>query len=297
MNSIYLTSYGDKEGNNKGIILLQNNQQFCCPLNGKANMVIHTDGLLITSIKEKDGAYLELYDEGLNRIKRIKTKYHYSYGQKIGNQLYLASFESGADAWIDLSSFEEKTYLHTSNTYPGTGRSHYIQKIGDNICSVDNAFEQIYIFNQSLEMLKVVEFNEELSLRLMSINKEKRRIYLNTEKTNELITLDFDFNIIHRLKLSEQKCFSGGNAIKTNGESVFVTLRGINQLVEVDVRNDEAKIKRVIETLEMPRDLLVVDKKLYCTTTKANCIEIYDINTLEKEGQIEVAQPITFEMK
>jgi len=308
---LFLTAYGNSENNDKGIIKLnfnKNNKQIkkedIIHLDGKSNMIIENDVLLITSLKSKEGNYLEFFDKkSLEKIYMVETDYFYSYGQISGDYLLLASFEKGIDSVFDLNTKKIiSNNLHIKSEKEKGGRSHYIKQLDKNrIIAVENMYDQLYVYkNINLEVDKVITF-ENKSIRLISFHPKEDIAYLNTENTNELIVLDtINLNVVDSFKLTDEDgSFSGGNAISENGEYLFISMRGENTIY-IFKNDNNCKLHYVGKKQcgEIPRDLKIVDNYLFVTCSNSNLVEVYEVinDGLNKITQVEVFQPITFSL-
>lgn len=297
---VYLTAYG-ANGVDQGIIELimdENNGTIknCFKLNGKSNMVIETENLLITSVQEAEGNYLLFFTLNGSLLERIKTEYFYSYGTLSNGYLLLASFDEGLDSSYHLTTHEWSTNIHKKKGIDRKGRSHFIKKINNKIISVENVYQQIYIYeNESLRDFKIIQFEENLNIRLISLDESKGLLFLNTELTNELLILRTeDFSIIDRVKMTDRSnCFSGGNVYSVENGYICITMRGENAIY-IYYNNENYSLAKKILCKRMPRDLKVIDNLLYVTCSDDQCIEVYNLKTFQKVNEIEVQQPVTF---
>ena len=215
-------------------------------------------------------------------------------------------FSDGVDAIYDLRTHKETdVYVHQRRGYDCHGRSHYIGVTpdGEYIYSVDNALQQLYLYEMKDEKLKVVnvkEFSEE-NIRLMPYSEYSGRAYLNTEKTNRIYVLDYDGGSFHIQDVenmeSTNECFSGANSVSEDGRRLCVSLRGDNVLQYYRIRKD-GKLDLLTRTScgAMPRDVTFRNDRLYVACTEQNAIEVYETgdDLLKKISEIKVTQPVTF---
>lgn len=295
---IRLISYGD-DGLSPCIVKLDSTDTAnvsSIQLVGKANMVIETDLWLITSIKEADRTSLVIYDKDGNIIDRIHTKYFYSYGFLKNDYLVLASFTDGVDSSFHIKTKKWKHQIHERANTELRGRSHYIQDIEDKIISIDNALQQIYVYTDaSLKEVKVIDFEENINLRLASYNALDHELYINTEITNEIIVLNSTgFNVLNRFELTHQNhYFSGGNAYDAKRHLICISMRGENAIYVVE---KTGKIHAKLKTKKLPRDLKIIDDKLCVTCFEEDCVEIFDLDAFAKIQEIKVSKPATFSL-
>lgn len=106
--TIYLTAYGNKEGQEKGIVRLELDtesgsikKEGCIPLDGKSNMVLEEADQLVTSVKGKEGSRLEFYTKDGKKTGSADTDLFYSFAVSLQDRILLASYESGADSIYD----------------------------------------------------------------------------------------------------------------------------------------------------------------------------------------------------
>jgi len=300
--SVFLTSYGNESGKDRGIIELKFSggsfvRKSLFPLNGKSNMVINAGHRLITSVQDTIENYLIIMDEKGNEVRRITTEYFYSYGQALGHDLLLASFESGVDTLIDLRDGRCENVQHTRPGYTCAGRSHYIHKIRNDIISVDNALQRIYIYSgNNLKEYRTLDFKDE-NIRLISTSPEQDYIYLNTEISNELIVLNSaSYSVVNRIKLTDRSgVFSGGNACSSDGKYVCVSLRGEDSICVMKM-NASGGVKEQTKFLcgKMPRDLMILGHALLVSCTESDCVQAFDLDSGEMITQVGVCRPITF---
>lgn len=245
------------------------------------------DDKIYSSIK-LDKNYIMTIDG--EKTEFIDSKYFYSYAYKENNYLYLASFESGVDALYDLENNKFlKCIEHNKNNHP---RSHYISRFKNHIVSVNNGTNQLFIYDEHLNVKREIDFDE-INIRLLSF--DDKYMYLNTEISNELIVLDENFKILKRIKLTEKSdTFSGGNA--SNHHYVVISLRGEDNLALID--KEKFEVIGLFKCGKMPRDLTFYKDYLLVTCTDDNSIERYKIkdNTLIFIDKVNVCKPITFSL-
>lgn len=297
---VYLTAYGNN-GNDQGIIdLIFDGNKFvkkkCFKLNGKSNMVIENGDKLITSVQEKDGNFLLFLSlEGV-LLERIKTDYFYCYGTISNGYLLLASFDEGLDSSYNLTTHNWNTNIHFKSGITSKGKSHFIKKISNKIVSIENIYQQIYVYeNESLSDFEIIQFDQGLNIRLLSMDESKDLLFINTELTNELLILrKADFEVVNRVKITNQNnCFSGGNVFSEVNGYICISMRGENAIYIY--RNDtNYSLVKKIPCKRKPRDLKIVNNNLLVTCSDDNCIEIYSLETFQKVDEIEIQQPITF---
>lgn len=308
MSELFLTAYA---GNDKGIVKLlfdKDKKEIIkkgrIQIEGKCNMVIESDQYLYMSVKYTDNNFLEIYKKDtFNKIKSIQCSFFYSYGQKYDHYLLLASYENGVDSVYDLETDKFIShYEHKKKGINKPGKSHYIKQLSDNkIVSVDNLYQQIYVYkSKKLEIEEIVQL-EEKNIRLLSFHPTNGKAYLNTELTNELLVLDLNnFEIIKTYKLTEcVGSYSGGNALSHDGKYLAITLRGENCICLFETKSN-GLLNLVTKSIcgKTPRDVIFMDDYLFVSCTDENAIEVYEIDNLniKKVNEVKVDQPITFAM-
>lgn len=306
---IILTAYGNDENKEKGLVIISiTGEKKHFPINGKANCCIRDGQNLFVPVQEESGNYLYdfQYREGKLILQdRFNTRYFYSHGLVIPGLLLLASFESGVDAVFDLDSKCETSFFkHFRDNYDFGGRSHYIGLTADkNVYAVDNALNQIITYKMvenKLEEANVLEFGSE-NIRLMPYSSFADHYYLNTEKTNSIIGLQYKrggFTIRYRYQIcSDQNSSTGGNAVSPDGRRICVTLRGANQLNYYEIQGDGSlELLDCVSCGDMPRDISFHEDAVLVTCTDANRVEIYrEIDRkLVRTMNVPVCSPVTF---
>ena len=299
---VYLTAYGLNSLDQGIIVLTIDNHgvysKKCIAVNGKSNMVIKTKDGLICSVQEPEGNYLLFYTIDGTLQEKIKTEHFYSFGTLSNGYLLLASFDDGLDSSYHLTTHQWTSNVHQRSGITTKGRSQFIKRIGNKIITVDNAYQQIYVYeDETLKHFEVIDFEMGLNLRLLSFDEGRNRMFLNTELTNELLVLSIDkWQEIDRIKINKSKsCFSGGNAIDTEHHLVCVSMRCENMIYVFDYDKNMLLVEKM-PTKRMPRDLIVIGESLYVTCTDDNCVEVFSLRSFKKINEIEVMQPVTFSM-
>ncbi|MDQ0361480.1 lactonase family protein [Breznakia pachnodae] len=309
---IFIVTYGKEKDKGNHIVKLiinldngslKNSQTI--DLDGKANMVVETEDSLITSVENANGGSLEFYNKKTMKLtKKYQCDYFYSYGQVIGNKLLLASYSKGVDSVFDIKKgIMVKSLTHARDGIQASGRSHYIRKLSDGrVISVDNAFQQLYIYkNDNLDLDKIIDLPMEplMNIRLMSFTLDEKWAYLNTEKSGEVIVLNTDkFEIVERYTLSSNPEFaSGGNVISLDGKYECVSMRGEESIYVYNIRDDGSlNFSSKFGCGETPRDLAVISDYLLVSCTDESLIEVHKFKgeSIEKIAELDVYRPITF---
>ena len=304
MKEIYVNAYGDC-ADNRGIYKIAINEgklivsQFY-QLDGKSNMIINYKDYIITSIACDDGNYLRMINkETMEIMMNVKTEYFYCYGFVMNNKLYAASFSDGVDSMFDLENFELiKNVIHQSDLYKSVGRSHYINYIGENILSVDNCYQQLYKYDQNLNIIDIKQFEEE-NIRLLSDNTRNNKLYLNTEITNDIIVLNKeDLSEVQRISLAPKGEGVGAvNALSANGKYLCASIRMPSKLCLMRV--DQDGLLSIIDEAvckDVPRDGVFADDYLLVSATNENCVQLYRIinDKLVLKDELSLSKPVTF---
>ncbi len=307
---IYVCTYGC-EGYERGIVKLTFNLQtkeltkkFVLPLDGKCNMVTKAGNRLYLCIKRIEGSFIEVFDaETYECISSTPSDYFYSYGQVVGDKFLLASYESGVDSVFDLNTQCFTAHcVHQREGFEGHGKSHYIQCLKDGqIVGIENGLQQIYLYeNMNLDVKKVIDYPP-INIRLLTTDGYSSVAYLNTEISNEMISLSTkDWSEICRRKMADQEgWYSGGNAISPDGEIVCASVRGQDRIHVFYTNGGLLFPAGSFGCGRIPRDLKFVSDYLFISCTGDNKIEVIDFTDIKfrKCAEIEVAQPITFEME
>lgn len=306
---VILTAYGDDKGKDKGLVFIdESGEKTIVPVAGKANCCIRSGSKLYVPVQEKSENKLYVYQfhHGNCTILNVyTTRYFYSHGFVMENLLILASFESGVDAIVDLDNFEEIYFYKHSRDHDGqAGRSHFIGLTKDNkIYSVDNSLEQIIVYKNAdkrLEPVSLTEFGDE-NIRLMPYSSFSDHFYLNTEKTNSIVAMQYHdgiFDIKHRYEIAAGNgCATGGNAVSADGKRLCVSLRGADRLYYYEIKSDGSL--RLIDSIScgaMPRDVSFCNDSVFVTCTNANRVEQYrEVDKkLVKITDVTVNAPVTF---
>lgn len=305
---LYVCAYG-KNNIERGIVKLcfdleseKLTKEFVLPIDGKCNLVSEYHGHLYLSVKNNQACYIEEYDaETYECINRTPTEYFYSYGQIVDDKFLLASYESGVDSVFDLKT--RKFEAHCVHHQDGLkAKSHYIQMLDDGqIIGIENGLQHFYIYeNLNLDVKKIIEYPP-INIRLLSIHPDGKTAYLNTEYSNELIALDTsNWEIISRWKMADgEGVYSGGNAIRDDGNLVCASVRGQDR-IHAFYTNDGLLIPvGSFGCGKIPRDLKFVLDYLFVSCTEDDKVEVYDLSDclFRKCAEIDVLQPITFEME
>lgn len=304
-----LTAYGNENSVDKGIVIIDqiNNHysKIVLPIDGKSNCCISfQDKLYVPVKKEKNFIYeYQMIDTTYQKIDEYETRFFYSYGFVKDNLLFLASFESGVDAILDLETKKEIDYSIHNNKLGG--RSHYIDLTPDQkyIYAIDNAYQQIYLYkivNKHFVIHKIICFENE-NIRLMPFSHYSQHGYLNTEISNKIYALNYkndDFKITSKLDMKKNsQGFSGGNAISRDGKHLCVSIRGDDILNYYNINEDGSLI--LIDSIscgKMPRDIQFIDNIIAVTCTNSHCVELYQLidSHLKKIDEIKIFNPITF---
>ena len=302
MAQIIVTAYGKR-----GIHLIDENSRevIYLPVEGKCNFCIQNEGNLYVPV-QADHNFIYEYDSEYRLSGKYQVQHFYSHGVFFEGKLFLASFSEGVDAVYDLKEHRETDiFKHSRNGYKGSGRSHFIDVTPDRnyIYSVDNAFQQIYIYDVSGGKLKVhsiMEFTDE-NIRLMPYSSFSGCAYLNTEVTNRIYTLKYDDGQYHIQNAENMKtigkCFSGGNAVSDDGKHLCISLRGDDRLLYYRLESDGGhELISDIKCGSMPRDVMIRQNRIYVTCTYSDAIEVYSETSagLKKIDEFSVDQPVTF---
>lgn len=297
-----LSAYG-QNNIEKGIIsiLMDENEQLTksvIELDGKSNMVIECDELLICSVQTDSENYLLFINKMSDEKTKVKSDYFYSYGDLVGDHLLLASFSEGLDSVYNLKTKTWKHKIHERKYIQKIGRSHYIKCIDDKIISIDNALQQIYIYEDfNLKNFKVIDFDLDTNLRLASFDEESNVMFINTELSNEVLVFDLKtLKVIDKVKMVESTSFfSGGNAYHSELNLLCISMRGEDEIY-IYTFKDELRFIKKIKTQKMPRDLKIIENILYITCYEDDCIQCIDLTSLSTLGTIDVYKPVTFSM-
>lgn len=301
---LYVCCYGDEQGKEKGIVRISYDEttneyqkHHLISLIGKTNMlVIHEDNLYVSE-ERKQQNYLIIYDKNGIKQKEIKTDYFYSYGAYQNEKLYLASFRDGIDSIYDCDKDKWIKHVIHKDENEKKGRSHFIHEWKQKIfLSVDNALQQVYFYDENLNIEKILSFPD-INIRLLSFHPTLPYAYLNTEKTNEVIIIDLmDRIAITQVKMTNKKnSFSGGNAIDKDGHLLALSVRGENKIYLYEISDGKhLSYKSSFSCGAMPRDLYIHDTLLFVSCTMDNQLEVYDLITYKKKKSIPLQQPITF---
>ena len=311
MKRMILTAYGNEENKDKGIVIIDFlENQYCktvIPIDGKANCCLtFQDKLYVPVKKEKNYIYeYQFIDNNYQKVDEYETCYFYSHGFIKDNLLFLASFESGVDAILDLKTKQEIDYCIHRNQIGG--RSHYIALTPDQkyVYAVDNAYQEIYLYtiqNNHFIIDRILNFGNE-NIRLMPYSSYSQHGYLNTEITNKVYSLLYKnnhFEVTSEIAIETQRqSFLGGNAISNDGKHLCISVRGDNQLNYYDIHLDGSlTLIDSVSCGEMPRDIQFIDNLIAVTCTNSHCIELYQIKNshLIQINKIEVYNPITFSL-
>lgn len=306
MKALYITSYGNETGEKKGIVRIDSSltNAVVYPLPGKANCCIENNGIYYVPVKENTASYIYIFTEEQDVLvlkHKIKTVYFYSYGFYENGVLFLASFDQGVDAILNLKTEKESCFLHEKEGVKG--RSHYIARTPDHnyVVSVDQALQVLYVYRVVEDCLVIeneLEFADE-NIRLASYSSYSGRFYLNTEKTNRIYILKYQqgsFFIEDWMALSNAEGFSGGNAISEDGRYLCVTMRGKDKLYCYQIKKDgQLSLQNTISCGAMPRDVKFYKERCYVTCTNSHMVECYRyVGGLVKEKELHVLSPITF---
>lgn len=305
-HSLYVAAYG-RDGSGKGIEELsfdaksgKLSEKDFFPLAGKCNLIMEYGEELLTAEEEKSGCYLKLYTKDFQLVRSRSVDVFYNFGQITGSLALLGSYADGVDSVYDI---EEDRLVGSSRHAKEKGHTHFIFQHDDQkIYSVENLFDQIIIYGSTeLKAERVVDFGGEKSrgIRLLRVNREKGLFYINTEKTNELLTLRAeDLSVLHSLTLTEDPAsYSGGLDYKEEESLLAVGLRGRDTIVVC--RTDEDGLPHMLYEFSCgakPRDLLFLDGYLLASCSGEDRIEVYRIGS-EKAELVQcfpVLQPITF---
>lgn len=301
---ILVTSYG-APGTGYGIYRLvrdASDKQYevaqILELEGKSNMILRDGKQIIASIAENGENFLCFLDENGQVLQKVKTPYMYMFGQKDRDRIYLASYNQGADSLYDRNS---KTL--SSLQYPEGSRTHCIRKIGSRILSTDYGLGQLRIYADSesepavLNLQGSISYGKDLQLRLFSPMKD--RLYLNTEKSNEILILDANtLEEIEGFSLPvSEGSKSAGNSFSEDGSLFAVSVRGedavfVYRLTESGSLDFLHKLK----TGKTPRDLKFYGNDLLVSCTDSDCIDVFDPESGTRIQRLDIPQPVTFEM-
>lgn len=282
----FITSYGD-ETHHAGIIKFSMNKYLeekeTININGKCNMCLINNGFYSSYQDNKN--YLLIINNYCR--EELACDYFYSYAYKENNYLYLASFESGVDSLFDLS--KKEFIKHVKHDKNNSAKSHFISRFKEDIISVDNGTNQLFVYDNLLNIKYIYNF-ENIQIRLISYDEQY--LYLNTELSNELIVIDENYEIIKKIKLSDEESFSAGNAC--NSKYIVISLRGENSLALI--RKKDLQLIGKFPCGEMPRDIKFVGNSLLVACTNENKIQRFKLEKekLELIEEVEVKKPITF---
>lgn len=305
-HSLYVAAYG-RDGSGRGILSLSFDaekgtlsEEDFFPLAGKCNLIMGYGEKLLTAEEEERGCYLKLYtcDFQLERVHAVDVLYN--FGQITEGLALLGSYADGVDSVYDI---EQDRLIGSSQHREEKGHTHFIFRHDDQkIYSVENLFDQIIVYGSpKLEVERVVDFGQEKSrgIRLLRVNREKGLFYINTEKTNELLTLRVeDLSVLHSLTLTEDPAsYSGGLDYKEEESLLAVGLRGRDTIVVC--RTDEDGLPHMLYEFSCgakPRDLRFLDGYLLASCSGEDRIEVYRIGSEKAElvHCFPVLQPITF---
>jgi 6-phosphogluconolactonase (cycloisomerase 2 family) len=309
--SFILSSYGSKDKPAGLYIFLNQEKPVFVETGGKCNFTLLDKNTLYAPVQKPDGScFLQAYQLKNNDVTFFNAwpvSALYSHGLLHNNQLILASFSDGKEGLFDLEQKKETaSFIHTRKGYEEKGRSHFVGRTPDqkHFFAVDHALQKIYLFdieNDKFMERDGFEFDQEERIRLMPYFKKKDVFFLNTEKTNCIYTLaysDGQFQILHKTQMPYKPgSFSGGMAFDEDGKYLAISLRGENTLLLYEIEPDASlKLVQPLACKNMPRDVLFENNKLYVSCSLDDVVEIYDLKPghLEKTGEIEIPNPITF---
>lgn len=192
----YITGYGDRRGNDKGIWKIDfqtGTATLWISLEGKANWVLE-DGSRLWSCEERpEGCFLDAFDSKSGKqMASYKAPCFFSYGVRDHDHLLLASFSDGEDWIFDLCSERFTDSFRHERDGKSRGQSHFIAPCRKGKIAVENALYQLIFYEENgLKPETILEFDD-IQPRLLSMSADQKYGYLNCEKSGELLTIDLE---------------------------------------------------------------------------------------------------------
>lgn len=206
--------------------------------------------------------------------------------------IYTANYHAGTVSKIHFDG--EKLHHCKTLKIKDMAGCHQVIFVQDMLLVPCLFLDEVKVLNEELEVVDVIELPKGSGPRHGVISTDNKRLYLNTELSNELFTYDIHgrhFELVHQMSiLPNNETNKGGTAalrISRNGRKLYISTRVCNVLTVVDIGTHFPKILQFEEAGgNHPRDILDVadDKYLLVANRFSNELLAYRL----VEGRIGV---------
>lgn len=199
------------------------------------------------------------------------------------DMIYTSNYHEGTVTKIKFDG-EKLSLIKTLKIQDRAG-CHQVLFFQDKLLVPCLFLDEVKILNEDLEIVDAIQLPAGSGPRHGVISTDNKRLYLNTELSNELFTFEFDgvrFKGIHQMSiLPNNERNKGGTAalrISRNGRKLYISTRESNVLTVVDIGTHLPKILQFEEAGgNHPRDILDVadDKYLLVANRFSNEVLAY----------------------
>ncbi len=272
---------------------------------------ITTDGTYFYSYSQGDKTTLYCFEKD-NKSFKVRstieiddtTISHLEFSTK-HNMLFISCMDSGNYHGVEVIDgiFTKVLFKELSGNMSGKCHQVLLNKNQDKAVIVNIKQNTLYFYNlnnQSLELTDTWSFDEILPRHLLySVDEEV--LYLVTEKSNEIIVLDYKNKVIIQRQLIDldvQEKAQGATLQRNNENTIlYVNLRGNNTITSFSI-NKDYKLTRINTFTSYGNNaraiLLSKDNKyLLSANIKTNDVTIINTSSYELVDKIEFREAIS----
>lgn len=186
-----------------------------------------------------------------------------------GNDIYTANYHEGTVSKLKFDG-NKLQFIKTLKIKDMAG-CHQVIFFQDKLIVPCLFLDEVKILNEDLEIIDSIELPKGSGPRHGVISTDNKRLYLNTELSNELFTyeiVDGKFKCIYQMSiLPNSETNKEGTAalrISRNGRKLYISTRGLNIITVVDIGGHLPKLLQFEESGgNHPRDILDVANDKY----------------------------------
>lgn len=186
-----------------------------------------------------------------------------------GNTIYTANYHEGTVSKLEF--IDEKLKLVKTVEIKKKAGCHQVIFFQDKLLVPCLFLDEVKILTEDLEEIDSIKLPHGSGPRHGVISTDNKRLYLNTELSNELFTYEYEdnkFKLIHQISIlpngETNKEGTAALRISRNGRKLYISTRGLNIITVVDIGGYLPKIMQFEESGgNHPRDILDVANDRY----------------------------------
>ncbi len=242
--------------------------------------------ILFSTFDSDKGSGVVAFDNSGNEIDRIITeKDGPCYIIINDNYIYTANYHEGIISKISFDN--NKLALVAQTTIQSKAGAHQVVFYGEYLLVPCLLLDKIYILDSELQTVNTIDFPKGTGVRHCVFSQDFSMLYVICELSSELYTLSvtgLTFKIESILSLVTGNEVEGSAALRMSedGNTLFVSTRGVDVISVVDISNDEPYLKQQVPSQgEHPRDILNVCSDSFLLVANRSSNELISFTIVE----------------